>query len=148
MAFQVRTGVKGSKYVWLTRKGVVGKEVHFARRPVTPTWVVTEGPLKAQVAQSLLGRDLDETVVGLGGVGNWQSLVPLLQEHRPTHLSVALDMDKAGKPGVLAAQEGLIKAAKKAGVPQVAVTEWDAKYKGLDDALAATDSNINERIVS
>lgn len=148
MAFQVRTGVKGSKYVWLTRQGVVGKEVHFARRPVTGTWVITEGPLKAQVAQALLGRDLDETVIGLGGVGNWQSVVSYFADLRPTSVTVALDMDKAAKPGVQAAEGGLITAAKKAGVPQVAVMEWDPKYKGLDDALAAVDSCISERVVS
>lgn len=148
MSFQVRTGVKGSKYVWLTRQGVVGKEVHFARRPVTSNWIVTEGPLKAQVAQSILGRDLEETVIGLGGVGNWQSLVPYLTELKPTHLSVALDMDKQSKPGVLAAEAGLIAAAKRAGVAQVCVAEWDPKYKGLDDVLNSDHPDINERVVS
>lgn len=135
-ACQVRTGLKGSKYLWFTRSDSVGREVHFARRPVSDTWIVTEGPLKAQVAQEVLDRELKrETVVGLGGVSNWQSLVPYVSHHKPKLVILAFDADKAEKPGVKAAEEQLAKSIKGTRVVR---WNWSADQgKGLDDILVA-----------
>lgn len=135
-ACQVRTGVKGSKYLWLTRNDHVGREVHFARRPVGDTWIVTEGPLKAQIAQEILDRELKrETVLGLGGVANWSSVIPYVDRLRPKLVILAFDADKAEKPGVANAEARLRDAL--AEKTEVAVWTWDHKFKGLDDALVA-----------
>lgn len=137
-ACQVRTGIKGSKYLWLTRNDDVGREVHFARRPVSDTWVVTEGPLKAQVAQELLDRELKrETVVGLGGVANWAALPPLVEQYKPRLVVLAFDSDKDSKPGVAAAETGLMTRLVERGCPQVLRWSWNPSAKGLDDALLA-----------
>ncbi len=138
-ACQVRTGIKGSKYLWLTRNDHVGQEVHFARRPVGDTWVVTEGPLKAQVAQEILDRELKrETVVGLGGVANWKSLVPYVEKYRPRLVILAFDSDKGEKPGVAHAEKSLVDTL--ANLAETAIWSWPTSSKGLDDALVAQET--------
>lgn len=146
-AAQVRTNQKGSKYVWFTQGGrQAANTVHFSRRPhVGDWWAITEGPLKADVAQHLWAEKVlrktaelgDPTFISSGGVSSWRAAVDAVFQNdipKPEGVIVAFDQD--GKPGTLAAQGQLISALKKNNVEVIEML-WDGKDKGIDDALLA-----------
>ena len=131
----------GAKYLPLTSARGGGPKaaaiVHCPLGGIDPRacedLVVTEGPLKADLADQLW----DRPVVGLPGVGAWRRAVPLVEAVRPARAIVALDADASHNPDVAAAERGLVEALRGL-VESVRVARWDgAQAKGLDDALAA-----------
>lgn len=137
-AIHVRTERTGSgKYRWLstpTRPGgaASGAPVHVARGVDDVVWI-TEGPLKAIVAQSRLGH----TVLGVPGVSAWSSAVEIVERLHPRRVVLAFDYDTAPETArqVKEQTDRLTDALAAIGyAPHRAV--WSG-FKGLDDALVA-----------
>jgi hypothetical protein len=63
---------------------------------------LTEGPLKADIATALTGI----LTIGVGGVGQWKSAIPIIAEYKPKRLLIAFDADCASNPAVAQAVIG------------------------------------------
>ncbi|MDP9471720.1 MAG: DUF3854 domain-containing protein [Chloroflexota bacterium] len=143
-AFQIRrdTVIEGTpRYLWFSSKDKdggtgSGAPVHVAR-PLggagsVRAVVITEGPLKADIAADVLGC----VVLAAPGVNNWSGVLAILAGLGATEAIIAYDRDAETKPHVMRARDALaggLAAARYA--PQIAT--WDDAYKGLDDALLA-----------
>lgn len=145
-ACQVRTNVHGSKYLWFTQGGrhVSQDSVHFARRPhIGDWWAVTEGPLKADVAQALYGReeaDDGTTFVSSGGVSSWLAVARAVTDRNiPKPAGVAVAFDQDGKQGTAESKKNFIAHLERNRVDTL-VMGWGGEAKGVDDALLAGDS--------
>ena len=134
---QVRTGVKGRKYQWLShRDASVGSPIHCpAAFRDTSVVRVTEGPLKADVATALDGR----YTLGVAGACNWGGLVPLLNgmPRPPSKVQLAFDMDRETNEGVAYQMAQMEEALVRAGY-ETEVLAWDSGHKGIDDWLLAS----------
>jgi len=127
---------EGGKYRWLSSRGLnagcsPGVPVHVAGTVSTngEIWV-TEGPLKADIAALRLGRG----VLGVTGVGNWRSAIPVVRKLEPKRAIVAFDMDKVSDHAVKAHSEALMACLIGLGI-RTFEAEWDARFKGIDDLL-------------
>ncbi|MDP9358478.1 MAG: DUF3854 domain-containing protein, partial [Chloroflexota bacterium] len=143
-AFQIRRDTSpadGSKYIWFSSKDKdggtgSGAPIHVAR-PLggagsVRSVVITEGPLKADIAADVL----DCVVLAAPGVNNWSGVLAILAELGATEAIIAYDRDTETKPHVMRARDALAGGLAAAGyAPQLAT--WDDAYKGLDDALLA-----------
>lgn len=91
---------------------------------------LTEGPLKADVALSLL-HDEKALFIAVQGVSNTKMLdeqiFPALHARGVSSVINALDMDKLTNPGVMAACANLRKMAEKHGI-EMKMLCWDAAY--------------------
>lgn len=139
LALHLRTAQPaGRRYRWFStpadRRGGApsGAPAHVARGIGDVVWI-TEGPLKALVAQAFLRH----TVIGVPGVSAWSTALPIIQALRPKRLVVAFDVDAAAatRAVVQSHQDALIAALTVAGYP-VLQAQWHGP-KGLDDALLA-----------
>jgi hypothetical protein len=105
-------------------------------RGVTPpchTGRLTEGALKADVAQALSGLP----TVGAAGAGNWKPALDALRELGCQTVRLAFDADAPDKAAVARAQADCAAAARALGLA-VELERWDkADGKGIDDLLAA-----------
>jgi len=137
-----RSGPDCPKYLWLSsrspRKGNgpgPGAPVHCPLPLDRSESVVrvTEGSLKADLAQALSGLP----TIGLAGVDNWRSAIATLGAIGAGTARLAFDSDWKTKPPVARALSNFAAALRAAGVV-VEVEEWDpACGKGVDDVLAA-----------
>jgi hypothetical protein len=94
---------------------------------------VTEGPLKADIANSLSGLP----TIGADSASNWRPAVPMLQRLGATTARLAWDADVITNPKVGQALVKFAAALKEAGIA-VEVETWPASAgKGIDDLLAA-----------
>lgn len=94
--------------------------------------VITEGELKADLSTAL-GND---PVVSIPGVGSWAAGVNLALEWGAREVAVALDMDARSNRFVADAVRRIVDELRRDGFT-VSVWEWDSRFKGLDDYLAA-----------
>ena len=127
------------KYRWLStpefRQGGAssGSPVHVVRGVNDVIWV-TEGPLKAIVAQ----ERLQHTVLGVPGVTAWQSVPDIVADLGPKRVLIAFDRDVSPQTAAAVAEQ--IERLRDAIATQVRVpvltATWDGP-KGLDDALVA-----------
>jgi len=137
---QIRTD-EATRYRWLSSAGrpggaSPGSPAHVAGRtsgrPGGWVWV-TEGPLKADVAATLLRAP----VVGVPGVTSWRAALPALADLAPGVVVLAFDRD--ADPGTRAAVQQaaarLARALARRGLP-VRWATWSGA-KGVDDVLAA-----------
>lgn len=135
LGLQIRTGGT-PKYVWFSGNGSpsVGAPAHVAMTfgQTSQAAYVTEGPLKADVIRSLMDCP---PVVGVAGVSNWRSALPVLETLGAKMVWLAFDMDWREKPGVKAALWDLAKELHRTKY-QVCMATWEG-HKGLDDALLA-----------
>ena len=127
------------KYRWLSTPhadhggATSGSPVHVARGVNDVVWV-TEGPLKAIVAQERLGH----TVLGVAGVTAWQAVPAIVADLHPQRVMLAFDRDADPQTAAIVAeqtrrlQDAL---AARLRIP-VLVASWNGP-KGLDDALVA-----------
>ncbi len=129
------------RYLWLSSKKEggtsPGSPIHVAR-PVAGdgssprSVVITEGPLKADIASDHLRR----VVVAVPGVTNRAGVLPALAKLDAFEVIIAYDRDAETKPQVMQARDALAADLAAAGYrPLLAI--WDDAYKGLDDALVA-----------
>lgn len=94
---------------------------------------VTEGEIKSDITTVLSGV----LTLSVPGVGNWQAVMPVLEQLKARRVSVAFDADWRSNPAVKQALAGAVVALLDAGVA-VVVETWDAHDgKGIDDVLAA-----------
>jgi hypothetical protein len=126
------------KYVWLTSSTCGGPgavcSAHVSPGVSLPIETVrlTEGPLKAAVAQSKSGLP----TIGLPGVGSWRLGLLALKPLSAKRVRLAFDADAAGNPNVAGALARAVRGLVAAGYA-VEVEQWDSTHKGIDDALAA-----------
>jgi len=126
------------KYRWLSTPpphvggAASGAPVHVVRGVDQVVWI-TEGPLKAIVAQARLRH----TVLGVPGVGAWAPVLEIVAALRPTRIILAFDRDADPQTADKVAQQvdRLAGALTDGGWPWM-TAQWEGP-KGLDDALVA-----------
>lgn len=139
--FQVRADdpeVAGTKYFWLSSASKGGSSpgapAHLALPETLASScdvIVTEGPLKADIAASFL----EIPIIGVAGVGNWRPALEFLRTMWPRRVIIAYDADGAENPTVRDQEQVFGRALKQEGMT-VKLLRWDrAKGKGIDDLL-------------
>jgi hypothetical protein len=124
------------KYRWITSTGrggpgaVCSAHVPPGVSPPVETARITEGPLKAAVAQSKTGVP----TIGLPGVGMWKLALKPLEALGVKRVLLAVDSDAAVKPNVAGALAAACRGLVAEGF-EVAVEKWDPQFKGIDDCL-------------
>lgn len=107
---------------------------HLAGK-VTPTVIITEGPMKADIINSLTGL----TVLAVPGVNTLTQLKITLEELKElgvTHIQTAFDMDFLTNHNVQNGFENLLSLLDEMDF-KFGTYLWDAEYKGLDDYIWA-----------
>lgn len=106
--------------------------------------VITEGPLKADVAAKLSNM----TFVGVPGVNSLKELPETLKQlalPRNAVIYVAYDMDKKNNPQVLEAQKKVTSIIRNLGY-RYKILEWDCSQKGIDDYLLAISPEQRQKL--
>lgn len=103
-----------------------------ARRASVQRLVITEGELKSDASTALLGAP----VVSIPGVGSWASGVDLALAWGVRDVAVAFDTDARSNVRVAFALRCIVDELRRSGFT-VSVWEWDSRFKGIDDYLAA-----------
>lgn len=127
--------IKKGKFRWLTS---VGKQdgckaecwTHIAGEP-TPTVLLTEGPMKADIIHHITGL----TVIAVPGVNSLNHLKETLeyvQSKGTTKIMTAFDMDYLKNPHVKDGYFNLSAMLAQSGI-DYGTYLWDPQYKGLDD---------------
>ena len=138
VACQVRPDDGGrGKYLWLSSSGKPGgassgAPCHYAKANGSQLWI-TEGLLKADFVAARLGQPC----LGVAGVANWRSAMPLLVDIQEVIL--AFDEDQPGRAceAVEASTRAFAQVLTERGVKVLKAT-WDwSQAKGIDDALQA-----------
>ncbi len=127
-----------TKYIWFSsvdnEKGVSsGSPAHFVGDPCDETVFVTEGALKADIANALSGR----TFLAVAGVGNISSLTEpfaFLKKNGTKNIYECYDSDKFSNPHVKRGASALVDMIKEFGF-KPKIMKWDREYKGIDDFL-------------
>lgn len=130
-----RDNVKKGKFRWISS---VGKQdgckaecwAHIVGDP-TPTVLLTEGPLKADIVNYLTGL----TVIAVPGVNSLTHLKEMLeyvQSKGTTRIMTVFDMDYLKNPHVKDGYYNLATMLAEVGI-EYGTYLWDPQYKGLDD---------------
>ena len=138
MGCQIRPddGSRG-KYLWLSSSGKPGgassgAPCHYAKANGSQLWI-TEGPLKADLVANRLGQPC----LGIAGVSNWRSAMPLLVDIQEVILAFDEDQPGRARDAVEAGARAFVQALTERGVKVLTAT-WDwSQAKGIDDALQA-----------
>lgn len=140
-ALQIRRD-RGLRYLWLSSAGrpggaSSGAPIHYARPDLYhgDSIILTEGPLKADVAAHLLGA----VVVAVAGVTSFGDDLGLeLRRDLPglKTVRIAFDTDWRQKEPVAQALRRASKILMGAGL-DVEILAWDGPEKGIDDHLLA-----------
>lgn len=138
-ALKIRTDHGDPKYLWFSSHGrpngtSPGSPPHCAGKS-GQVWV-TEGPLKADVAQHLMKELVGERrIVGTGGTSAWKAAIEVLQQMSASDPVIAFDADLETNPQVKAQLREFVAELKKLGFhPQKA--SWSrSQGKGIDDVL-------------
>jgi hypothetical protein len=133
---------EGSKYVWVSSTGSggasPGSPAHVPLGTPVQAQIVrlTEGQLKSDLGWALSGK----STIGVAGVANWRSAIPVLKTMQAGTVLLAFDADVWTKPVVA---QNLIDCAEhliRNGF-EIQLERWDASIgKGIDDVLAAGHS--------
>lgn len=123
------------KYVWFSSRGKSsGTSAHAwigVHGVPAKTVLVTEGPLKADIAHFLSRY----TFVSVAGVNAIKGIEQVLKELGAKRVFIAYDMDLKNNKNVQKAKERLEKKLVKAGF-EVRTKTWDKRLgKGIDDYL-------------
>jgi hypothetical protein len=137
LGIQIRCDkAEGGKYRWLSSRGLnagcsPGAPVHVAGTVSSngEVWI-TEEPIKADVASLKLGS----VVLAVPGVGNWNGVIPIIQELKPERVIISFDMDKNQNTAVRLHLDTLTTYLIRHGI-RTFEADWDVHYKGLDDLL-------------
>ena len=133
-----RENVNRMKYVWLSSAGKpygTGAQswIHVTGDCTQHTAVITEGPLKGDVASALSDNALFICVPGVSAI---KYLPDTLKSLHLTSVQEAFDMDKLRNPQVVAARKRLRQVVADCGLPCKTLI-WNRNYNGIDDYLAA-----------
>lgn len=146
LALKVR-GSGSPKYRWMSGDGSpsVGSPVHLPLGPRPEpgdTVQVVEGPLKADVVQGLNGVP----TLGIGGLGTWKNVVPVLKAIRPGLVMLDLDADWQVNPAVATTLRDMLIFLPREFMVRVDV--WPlARGKGLDDYWMGGGKGIESKSV-
>lgn len=134
------------KYCWFSSKGKPeGTPAHAwigVSGGPAKTVLVTEGPLKADVAHYLSRY----TFVAVPGVNSIRGIEQVLKELYAERVYIAFDADKATNIYVKKAEDTLKSLLEKSGF-DVRIKDWDRRYKGIDDYLLALRKEKVRRVV-
>jgi hypothetical protein len=128
-----------SRYRWVSTSdqreagASPGTPVHVPLGKRTKTVRITEGELKADLA-TMRTKIL---TLGVPGVGGWERAIPILEELKPERILLAYDMDAKSNVFVARPLKAMFEGFSK--IAPVAVEVWNARYKGIDDALVAKE---------
>lgn len=129
-----RDDPSGAKYVYLSSAFQGGPSaspsVHVSMFGDRAPTVLTEGPLKADVAAALGGF----RALSIPGVSMWRLALPVIEELQVNAVAIALDADARRNVAVAQAQLALLKALREQGV-RASLWTWDEQHKGIDDLL-------------
>ena len=133
-----RENINRMKYVWLSSAGKsygtgARSWIHVTGNCEQNTAVITEGPLKGDVASALSGNALFICVPGVSAI---KYLPDTLKSLHLTSVQEAFDMDKLRNPQVVAARKRLRQVVADCGLPCKTLI-WSENYNGIDDYLAA-----------
>ena len=123
------------KYLWLSSTNKTGgtssgAPCHYANADGSQIWI-TEGPLKADFVANRIGQPC----LGVAGVANWKSALPLLDDAKEVILAFDQDPPGTAHEAVEANVKKFMQALQARGVKaHIAVWDWH-KAKGIDDAL-------------
>lgn len=133
-----RENTERMKYVWLSSAGkpygtAARSWIHVTGNCAQNTAVITEGPLKGDVASVLSGNALFICVPGVSAI---KYLPDTLTGLHLTSVQEAFDMDKLRNPQVIVARKRLRQVVADCGLPCKTLI-WSENYNGIDDYLAA-----------
>jgi hypothetical protein len=135
-ALQIRADDGDPKYKWFSRSdGSCGSPVHVPLgTEVKKKGVrITEGALKADIAFAIDGIP----TLGIAGVTNWKSALPVLTNLDIKTVRLAFDADVQTKKGVAVALKEFVTALRP--TYEVQIDTWPLEQaKGLDDLLLAS----------
>lgn len=135
---------QGTKYLWLSSSnkpmGVTsGSPVHFVGNPFSRTIYVTEGLLKADIANCLMNRSF-AAIAGANNVQQLDTLFALLAQNGTELIIEAHDMDKYSNEMTEKGSSKVYLLSKKYGMECRRLT-WNPNYKGIDDWQLALRRN-------
>lgn len=128
--FQILTNSK-PKYIWFSGDTSAKACAHVPWQGQGRGRVrITEGVLKADIA-----THLDETTltIGVAGVNNWITALPVLRDLNVSEVFLAFDADWQSNAGVKTALTELWYACRNEGITPF-IEVWQG-HKGIDDAL-------------
>jgi len=146
--FQIRLDEveKGRKYVWFSSRDKLNGTPAHAWQGVhgepSEVIIITEGPLKADVAHYLSGV----TFVSVPGVTAVKGIEVVLRQLGAKKVYIAFDMDILTNPAVQKAKTKLKEKLLKAGL-KVQTKTWNPDYKGIDDYLLMLNKQKNKNVV-
>lgn len=145
--FQIRLDEeKDRKYVWFSSRDKLNGTPAHAWQGVhgepSEVVIITEGPLKADVAHYLSGY----TFVSVPGVNAIKGIEVILKDLGAEKIYIAFDMDLLTNPAVKKAKERLEELLIKTGF-DVRTKTWDSRYKGIDDYLLAREREKRKKVV-
>ncbi|HHY79722.1 MAG TPA: DUF3854 domain-containing protein [Thermoanaerobacter sp.] len=134
------------KYKWFSSNGLKNgtpahawQGVHGAPSKVV---IITEGPLKADVAHYLSRF----TFVSVPGVTAIKGIETVLKQLGAEKIYIAFDMDLMTNKAVQKAKQRLEELLIKTGF-EVYTKTWDSRYKGIDDYLLAREKEKQKKII-
>lgn len=147
---QIRKDVGATKYLTLSSKGLDGavnveiSRVHFpiANQNKCGFAIITEGPLKADVAAELNGGGCYISIPGVKATTPLEREYPWLKEQGIKAIKNALDMDKLTNKNVREGSVQLTALLRKHGF-KVSQLCWDEKYaeQKLEELLSLYELN-------
>jgi hypothetical protein len=145
--FQIRLDEEEfGKYVWFSSRNKLNGTPAHAWQGVhgepSKVVIITEGPLKADVAHYLSRF----TFVSVPGVTAIKGIEVVLKELEAEKVYIAFDMDVLTNPAVQKAKEKLERKLVEAGF-EVRTKTWDSRYKGIDDYLLAQRKQKQKQVV-
>ncbi|MBE3579037.1 MAG: DUF3854 domain-containing protein [Caldanaerobacter subterraneus] len=145
--FQIRLDEEEfGKYVWFSSRNKLNGTPAHAWQGVhggpSKIVIVTEGPLKADVAHYLSRF----TFVSVPGVTAIKGIEVVLKQLGAEKIYIAFDMDSLTNKAVQKAKEKLEKKLTEAGFV-VKTKTWDSRYKGIDDYLLAREKQKQKEVV-
>ncbi|TCO68211.1 DUF3854 domain-containing protein [Caldanaerobacter subterraneus] len=146
--FQIRLDEeeKGRKYLWFSSRNKLNGTPAHAWQGVhggpSKVVIVTEGPLKADVAHYLSRY----TFVSVPGVTAIKGIEIVLKQLGAKKVYIAFDMDILTNPAVQKARKRLENKLVEAGF-EVRTKTWDSRYKGIDDYLLVQRKQKQKEVV-
>lgn len=125
------------KYRWISsseRLDGCGAEcwTHL-RGPVTPSVLLTEGPMKADIIYSLSGLST-LAVAGVNSLSHLEETLLAMRRLGLREIQTVFDMDYMSNHHVQSGYENLYAILDRVGLPYRTLL-WDPRYKGLDDYI-------------
>ena len=135
---QIRFDIpKKFKYKWFSSsKMAEGTKINgfihlrWNKNGISDKVVITEGPLKADVASYLS----DTTFIGVPGVGSYKGIEKILYLLKPKQIYIAYDMDYIKNSAVKMQYEKFTAYLKEKNISYLRCA-WNPEHKGIDDYL-------------